>query len=273
MKVYVLVDNKWAPGGPEGEHGLSLYLESGDAGILFDTGQGDRFSRNAEILAVDLSKALMAVISHGHYDHGGGIEKFLEVNKNAIVYVHSTAFEQHSSLKSDGSYADISLDPDLKDNPRIIFSDVGASLGEWLTIFSGVENKHPSSESNRNLFVGSGEDIRPDNFKHEQHLIVEEGERSFLIIGCSHSGIVNIVNKAKDILGKFPDFVIGGFHLQIQLGNPEDLQHVRNISKVLLSTGVRFYTCHCTDDSAYDLMKEAMGQNIQMLKTGDILEI
>lgn len=273
MKVHVLADNRSAPGGPGGEHGLSLYIESEGGNILFDTGQSDLFSGNAEVMGVDLSEARMAVISHGHYDHGGGIRRFLEVNGNAPVYVHSKAFGRHLAQRSGGRYADIGLDPDLRGDARTVLTTGEVRLGDGITVFSGAGGEHPVPKSNSTLFAGSGDDIRPDDFGHEQHMIVEEGGTSVLITGCAHRGIVNIIAKAGEILGRYPDFVLGGFHLRIRPGSAEDLQYVRGMSPALLGTGALFYTCHCTDDSAYEVMKGMMGESMQLLRTGDVLEI
>ena len=84
MKVTVLSENTSACGLPS-EHGLSLYVETNGRKLLFDTGQGDLFARNAEVLGVDLSAVGLAVISHGHYDHGGGLKTFLSLNDSAPV--------------------------------------------------------------------------------------------------------------------------------------------------------------------------------------------
>jgi 7,8-dihydropterin-6-yl-methyl-4-(beta-D-ribofuranosyl)aminobenzene 5'-phosphate synthase len=273
MKVHVLTDNRSVPGGPRGEHGLSLHLESEAGSILFDTGQSDMFSGNAEIMAVDLSEVRMAVISHGHYDHGGGIPRFLEVNGSAPVYVHRKAFDRHLALRSGGRYEDIGLDPGLMDDARMVLTSGKVRPGDGITIFSEVGTEYPVSESNRSLFAGSEGNVRPDDFEHEQHMIVEEGGKSVLITGCAHRGIVNIVAEAKEILGRYPDLVMGGFHLRIRPGSGEDLQYVREMSQALSDTGARFCTCHCTDDSAYEVMKEMMGESVQLLRTGDILEI
>lgn len=273
MRICVLVDNNSIPGGPEGEHGLSLYLESGSSKILFDTGQGDRFVRNAEIMSIDLSDVRAAVISHGHYDHGGGVGCFLDANKNAPVYIHSKAFEPHLSCRQDGRFADIGIDPGLKDNERIVLTRGRTEIYEGIVIFDEVGGAYPVPRGNDNLFTGSEGNIRPDSFEHEQNLIAEENGKYVLITGCAHRGVANIMTGAENILGRFPDVVIGGFHLGIRPGNAEDMSDVCQVSEVLLKSEAEFYTCHCTEDSAYDVMRSAMGDRIHKLKTGEILEL
>ena len=92
MKCTVLVENTSLNEHYRCEHGLSLFIETAGQRILFDTGQSDLFAENAEKLGVDLSQVDFAVISHGHYDHGGGIQKFLDINHSAPVYIHEDAF-------------------------------------------------------------------------------------------------------------------------------------------------------------------------------------
>lgn len=270
MKVYVLVDNTSVPGGPEGEHGLSLFIESGKHKIVFDTGQGERFLRNAEKMNVNLSDAQAAVISHGHYDHGGGIEHFIEINKTAPVYVHRDAFKPHLAFRG-GKYTDIGINPDLKNNARTVLTDGITEIAEELILFSRTENRYPLPPGNENLLTGPTENPYPDKFEHEQNLIIREDGKTVLITGCSHRGIANIVTGAKEILGKFPDIVIGGFHLRARPGNKEDLSHIRRTSEVLSETGAKFYTGHCTEESAYETMKEVLKENIGKMGTGNIL--
>ena len=95
MRITVLLENTAASSDMEVEHGLSLFIETGTKTILFDMGQTDLFARNAGKLGCDLSRVDAAVLSHGHYDHGGGLERFLEINSHAPVYLSPYAFEPH----------------------------------------------------------------------------------------------------------------------------------------------------------------------------------
>ena len=92
MKITVLMENTAARETLAAEHGLSLYIQTAHRNILFDMGQTDAFARNAQALGIDLAQVDTAVLSHGHYDHGGGLEKFLEINKTAPIYINLYAF-------------------------------------------------------------------------------------------------------------------------------------------------------------------------------------
>lgn len=273
MKVHVLVENSSKPNGPSGEHGLSLYIEVKKQVILFDTGQGDRFIHNAKMMDIDLSEVDIAIISHGHYDHGGGIRAFFNVNKYAPIYVHSKAFEPHLSLKADGNYVDIGLDSSLENNERIILVDENTEITKNTMLFCNVEISHSITWANEGLFTGTKKDPVPDDFEHEQNLIIRENGKTILITGCSHRGIWNIVAKAKNILGKYPDTIIGGFHLHRWSGDNEELKDIQKLSEMLLSTGSQYYACHCTGKAAYEQMKNIMGDNLQTVETGTVLDL
>ena len=130
MKIVTLMENTACCSGFLAEHGLSLYIETGNRKILFDAGQSAAFANNAEILGVDLRKVDFAVLSHGHYDHSGGLERFLEINPIAPVYVSSHAFEAHYA--GDGRY--IGVDTSLRNSARIRYVAEETVLAEGITL-------------------------------------------------------------------------------------------------------------------------------------------
>ena len=107
MRVYTLMENQPAGPGYAAEHGLSLYVQAGGRALLVDMGQGDGFLRNARALGVDISQAEAAILTHGHYDHGGGLGAFYGANLRAKAYIRREAFAPH--YRADGGY--IGLDP------------------------------------------------------------------------------------------------------------------------------------------------------------------
>ena len=115
MKIVTLMENTTCREDLCCEHGLSLYLESGKYKILFDAGQSCAFAEHAEKLGISLDQVDFCVLSHGHYDHSGGLGKFLEINKTAPVYVSHWAFEPH--WESNGRY--VGVDQSLQANSRI----------------------------------------------------------------------------------------------------------------------------------------------------------
>ena len=135
MKITALVENTVpedlaAQLGLGKEHGLSLYIEACGHKILFDMGQSGLFARNAAALGVDLAAVDLAVLSHGHYDHGGGLARFLELNSTAPVYLNEHAFEPHYH----GAERYIGLDPALAASPRLHLTGEEAVLAPGLTL-------------------------------------------------------------------------------------------------------------------------------------------
>ena len=101
MKITALVENTTCSDELAKEHGLSLYIEACGKRVLFDTGLGDNFAANAEKLGVDLENIDFAVLSHGHYDHGGGLARFIAINGTSPIYARELAFEPHYSQRPD----------------------------------------------------------------------------------------------------------------------------------------------------------------------------
>ena len=141
MRITTLVENTSVPGLPV-EHGLSLFIETKQHTILFDSGQGTLFSENAERLGKDLTKVDLMVLSHGHYDHGGGLRTFLECNDHAPVYMSRYAFESHWN----GTAKYIGLDETLAPNDRFVCTDGTLVLDEELTLCSPAGRERVASQ-------------------------------------------------------------------------------------------------------------------------------
>ena len=131
IKVTVLAENTPYNSNFACEHGLSLYIETEKHKILFDSGQTSIFSSNADLLGVDLSKVDVAVLSHGHYDHGGGLERFLEINKTAPIYINRNAFGKFYN----GTEKYIGLAETLRSN-QIVLVDDELKIDDELTLCS-----------------------------------------------------------------------------------------------------------------------------------------
>ena len=254
MKIVTLMENTSCQENLVCEHGLSLYLETENHKILFDAGQSAAFADNAEKLGVDLKYVDFAVLSHGHYDHGGGLGKFLECNKSAPVYVSSHAFEPHYSRNG---Y--IGLDLSLESNERIVFASQDIKLAKGVILYQiGCEPMDTSG-----LEMEENGLRKPDDFRHEQYLMIEEKRKRILISGCSHKGILNIMETFK------PDILVGGFHFM----KITDTPWLKAAAEKLLAYDTVYYTGHCTGQAQYAYLKEIMGDKLHYLSTGTVLEI
>lgn len=256
MRIVTLVENTANDARLQPEHGLSLYIEACGSKILFDMGQSDAFARNAQVLGIDLSQVDFAVVSHGHYDHGGGLETFLKINSKAPVYIHKLAFGEHYN---GAKY--IGLNPELQLESRLIFTDdeVFPMPGVKLTDCR-LQGWNFSSWGLCRREQGK---LCDDPFLHEHYLLIAEGEKQILISGCSHKGIVNIAEYFK------PDVLIGGFHLN----KLEDFDQLCKIGEKLKKTGRMYYTGHCTGAGQFAALKIVMDNQLKKIETGMIIEI
>jgi 7,8-dihydropterin-6-yl-methyl-4-(beta-D-ribofuranosyl)aminobenzene 5'-phosphate synthase len=260
MKIRTLMENTACCENLTAEHGLSLYIETGNRRILFDMGQSAAFADNAEKMGIDLAAVDTAILSHGHYDHGGGLAAFLRCNDRAPVYIRSDAFRRHYH----GAEKYIGLDESLRDHPRLILTGDSCSLGEGLCLYSCNERPRLWKTDHSGLLTEREGQLLPEDFSHEQYLLVQEQGKRILISGCSHKGIRNLVQWFK------PDILVGGFHLKSM--NPDDPQLLA-IGQELLSYPTVYYTGHCTGDAQYARLKALMGDRLHKLSTGTVLEL
>ncbi len=256
MKITVLTENT-AIDGYGAEHGLSLFIETENKKILFDMGQTELFADNAEKLGIDLSDVDFAVLSHGHYDHGGGLAKLFEINGKAPVYMSPYAFEPHYN----GREKYIGLDVSLKENPQIVFVGNKTVVSPGITIYDCGENPEHEIDS-AGLTVRVGNDFLPEDFRHEQYLMIEENGKRVLISGCSHRGIINIAERFA------PDMLIGGFHFS-KLPTDDVL---KGYAEYLGGFETEYYTCHCTGTEQYEFMKKHM-ENLGYLSAGQSVTV
>ena len=244
MKITCLLENTTAAPAVAAEHGLSLYIEVGNRRILFDMGQANLFARNAEVLGVDLSRVDTAILSHGHYDHGGGLSAFLEINQTAPVYLTDTAFLPHYN----GSQKYIGLDTPLAEHPRLRRVSGDVDLGSGLTLLTRGSRPRNHSLGSFGLTERVGDTFIPDDFRHEQYLLIRENGKRILLSGCSHTGILDIVEWFA------PDVLIGGFHVSKMSPG----QELAALGDALAAHHTDYYTCHCTGEAQFAFLRERM---------------
>lgn len=274
IKITTLVENTSISPKLKTKHGLSIYIETSKHKILFDVGPNEFFIENAQKLGVDISAVDTVVISHGHADHGGALEKFLEVNKTAKIYVKESAFDEHCT-KPLGIPVNIGLDRSLMVSEQIVFTSDDFRIDDELTLFSGVTARKLFSKGNAKLLVKRDRKIVPDEFEHEQYLVITDGDKQVMITGCSHNGIINIVEKYMQMQGGTNKLtsVFGGFHLFDPTAKKyESEELISGIAAYLRGLDAKFYTCHCTGQKAYDILKGIMGDKLNYLSTGTVVD-
>jgi 7,8-dihydropterin-6-yl-methyl-4-(beta-D-ribofuranosyl)aminobenzene 5'-phosphate synthase len=274
MIIKALVENSSGNPSLGAEHGLSLFIEANGKKILFDTGASSLFSENAQKLGVDLQSVDFAVLSHGHYDHGGGLETFLSINSTAPIYIRENAFNPFYSEREGNTYEYIGLDRKLLNEKQIILTKTQTQIAEGISLFSGVKGTRFFPSGNCSLFKKEGDSYVLDDFAHEQNLVLEEDGISLLVAGCAHRGIVNILEHFHQKRGYYPTHVIGGFHLfNHRTGKPETNETLLGIAHFLQKTEATYYTCHCTGEESFGFLHSKMGAQIEYLSGGRILTI
>ncbi|HMK54562.1 MAG TPA: MBL fold metallo-hydrolase [Methanobacteriaceae archaeon] len=279
IKIVCLVENQSNNEGFESEHGLSLLIEMDSKKILFDTGASDLFLENAKKMDIKLDEVDLVVVSHGHNDHGGGLGTFFEVNNKSRVFMAKGADKKHFKIFN-SIRTDISLDSTILElqQDRIIFLDESKELIPDLHILTRVKRIYPLPQGNQVLFEEYGDEFVRDKFNHELIMIIDTPSGLLVFTGCSHSGILNMINFVTD---KFPErfirAVFGGFHLMI----PPDIDSLSGTREEVEELGMKLlqlpigtiYTGHCTGNRAYTILNEIMGDKIQYLSTGGVLKI
>ena len=277
MIIKTLAENTAASDSFGSEHGLSLYIEAEKYKLLFDVGASGLFYDNASKLGVDIDDIDYLIISHGHYDHGGGLKTFLGKNSKAEVFIHHLAFGKHYAKHSEGESEFIGLDEELIGHRQLVFTSDRFFIGRGIQLFSNVVQSEPGPASNSGLFSEQDGEMVKDSFAHEQNLIIEEGDQAILVTGCAHNGIINIIKHFYSLKASMPDCVIGGFHLSGRSSGAnrksEEMSTVDKIGKYLLGTNTKYYTGHCTGLEAYNRLKAIMGDNIEYLAAGSEITI
>lgn len=265
MRIVSLIENTPGYTGCAYEHGLCLYIETEHHRLLADTGASDAFIRNAEMLGIDLTAVDTVILSHGHYDHTGGVSAFARLNPDAAVYLQKCA---DAAFYHGEKY--IGIDPAILQLPQIRLINGDLRIDDELFLFSGITGRRYTPESNSELTVkDENGTVRQDDFRHEQCLIITENDKRVLVSGCAHNGILNILDRYHDFSDKEPDMGISGFHM-MKKGDytPDEIRTVRTIAEELNRSGTIWYTGHCTGGPAFEMMRAIMGDKLKHIHSG-----
>lgn len=251
------------------QHGLSFYIETEHHKLLMDTGASEDFLQNARILGVDLTKVDTVIISHGHYDHTGGLMEFAKQNPDAVIYMHKLAGRAYYHVNAKEERY-IGIEPEILKLKNLVFVDEDRMIDEEVSLFTGVTGRRlwPKGNQELKLKLENGTYVQ-DDFSHEQYLVVQERGKVLLCSGCAHNGILNIMERCCSLYGKVPDLVMSGFHMMQKSYFEEDYQAIRETGRLLKKYSSMFYTGHCTGSTAYELLKKEMGEQVAALHCGD----
>jgi 7,8-dihydropterin-6-yl-methyl-4-(beta-D-ribofuranosyl)aminobenzene 5'-phosphate synthase len=260
IRVIVLVENFVQRRGLRAEHGLAFWIETPAQRVLFDAGQtGETLMHNARELGIDLSTADTFALSHGHYDHTGGLAAALALAPHARVVMHPHARLSRYVQRENGSADPLGMPPDviaaLDARVNTIHYErrpYGLGDGVWLT---GEIPRTTTFEHGTDGFFLDADCTMPDGIADDQALFFDSGNGVVVLLGCSHSGVINTLEYVRALTRDRPfAAVIGGMHLRD--GADESIRHVTRELRRL--TPRMLVPLHCTSFAARVTLANAL---------------
>ncbi|MGE4587527.1 MAG: MBL fold metallo-hydrolase [Mangrovibacterium sp.] len=257
MDISILTDNN--PGRYTGaEHGLSYFVEHGGTRLLFDTGQSNLFLLNAEIMGLEVTGIDFTVLSHGHFDHGNGLDHLT----GGRLVCHPGVFVRRYR-SADRSYIGLNHSREELEQKFELITSVTPYLLSENIVFLGEIPRITDFESQKTSFVL--DDGTPDFVADDSAIALKTEEGLFVITGCGHAGVVNTLEHARNVTCEDRLFgVMGGFHLK------KDDRQTRETIRYLKKNKIKkVYPSHCTAPPAITAFSGHF--SISRLKTGDRL--
>ncbi len=217
--ITTLVEDTTSGTGLFGEHGLSFWIEYGDQGVLFDTGQTGLLLENAKLLGANVAKIDAIVLSHGHYDHTGGLAAVLDIAPRAMVYTHPAALRPKFARKGTETRAVVMSDSTKEvvrahaQDERVVWTEEPAKVMTGLFVTGRIPRITDFEDAGGAFYVDENceeADILPD----DQAMFFDTPRGLVVVLGCSHAGVVNTLDYIVKLSGgRQIDSVVGGMHL------------------------------------------------------------
>ena len=272
LRLAVLADNEALPGF-QAEHGLSLALTLPDGGLwLWDTGRSDLFLEQARRLDVEPATARGLALSHGHYDHTGGLEHLLRDPRFQGQVAAHPAFAIRRCRRAQGPLAcDIGCPcpPGLLDACRLRPAHSCLRLDEGLYMVAAIPREPGRAQAVDGMCLDP-EGRWPDGIPDDACLVFARGDRMGVILGCCHSGLANTLARVRHFFGDLkPAFVLGGLHL-----NGAPAAALDETARTLVEHGAeRVFPGHCTGREASEFLRRELPVPVAPLASGLVLDL
>ena len=266
MRITTIVDNT-ASGKMWAEHGQAILIEKDGTNILFDTGQTPEVLRyNMGNLGISPDEIDIVALSHGHYDHTGGLPWLVRTNHSLEIYGHPDVFSEKYSEREKRYIGMPDRSREISDRFHEITGPYEIAEGVTLLGEIPVPNREEWENGHRGMLLKDGEDYVPDPLKDDTAVIIDMGEGIILVTGCSHSGITNIIEYAEKTGGKDVMLVIGGMHMSSAPKSLIDstIDYMKE-KKFMVMPG------HCTGFNAMSIMKNGLGYRMRPNFAGNSL--
>jgi len=275
LRITTLSENTARMGDFLGEWGLSILVETDEARVLLDTGKGFSAVYNADTLGIDLGNIDRIVLSHGHYDHTGGLREILRRMRKEVEVIAHPDIWQIKYARREGEpdrYIGVPFQQNELENLGARFHLTTQSVDITSTIMSTGEIPMVTAfeEVDPALFIKEGTTWQPDKVMDDQALIVKTEQGLVIILGCAHRGMINTLYHARQLTGTGKiHTVVGGSHLI----NASEERLWQTIAVLRELSVQRLGLCHCTDLPAASVLAQEFGENFFFNRAGTVIDV